>query len=208
MAGAVLLVASAVALALAALGGLGAAGLVAAGLPVLGAGALLRGSLRAAGVVRWGAVFALGACGALLYVVPFLQPFSLTFAQLRVGMVPPWPLLALYALVAVVSAVLAGLLGRAPVRAAQGGAHQRLLAAALAGTVLMVGLGIAVAMQRGGAAGAHARALAQEQGGSDLRYHVQSLERTRTGQGTRYSAVVLAWSQTQVNTLPVQWVEP
>ena len=89
------------------------------GLFALASGALVfRGSLLAAFVVRWVACLALAASTALLLGMPMMQPFSLTFTQLRLNQGPDLDSVAITAAVLALLAWLMWQLGRAPIRAA------------------------------------------------------------------------------------------
>ena len=50
--------------------------------------------------------------------------------------------------------------------------------------------------------------LAQQQVTPDYRLHVRSVSKTRSGQGTRITATVTAWTDSDIKTVPVQWQEP
>jgi hypothetical protein len=172
---------------------------------------MLRGSLQAALVARWFAVWMLAALLATVFVLPFMQPFSLTFAQLRLGIGPAPASIGLAVLVTALLGWLAWQLGREPVRAARAARHLKpwsLTPPALVGVALVVGLGVVVAVLRGGEAAAHARELAAQQVTPDYRLHVRSVSKTRSGQGTRITATVTAWTDSDIKTVPVQWQQP
>ena len=156
---------------------------------------MLRGSLQAALVARWFAVWMLAALLATVFVLPFMQPFSLTFAQLRLGIGPAPASIGL----AVLVTALLGWLAWQP---------WSLTPPALVGVALVVGLGVVVAVLRGGEAAAHARELAAQQVTPDYRLHVRSVSKTRSGQGTRITATVTAWTDSDIKTVPVQWQQP
>ncbi|MEZ5717548.1 MAG: hypothetical protein R3E55_03500 [Burkholderiaceae bacterium] len=172
---------------------------------------MLRGSLQAALVVRWLSVWMLAALLATVFVLPFMQPFSLTFAQLRLGIGPAPASIGLAVLVTALLGWLAWQLGREPVCAARAARHLKpwsMTPPALVGVALVVGLGAAAAVLRGGEAAAHARELAAQQVTPDYRLHVRAVSKTRSGQGTRITATVTAWTDSDIKTVPVQWQEP
>ena len=182
------------------------------GLLALAAGGLLwRGSLRAALWVRWCAVLLLAAGLSLLFFLPMMQPFSLTFAQLRLGQGPS-PLWLLGAVLAVLLlAWLVWQLGRAPVRAACGPAGlapRDLRIPAAVGVGLVLALGVFVIAMRLGAPAQQARALAGQVAGEGYRLHIAWVGRERLGSGTRMSARVTAWNDSEVRQIPVQWDLP
>ena len=82
---------------------------------------LLRGSLRAASIVRWFSVFMLSGFVALLIAWPLMQPVGLTLTQIRLN---PRTSIATFAFLAFVLGLLFWLareLGREPVLAARAG---------------------------------------------------------------------------------------
>jgi hypothetical protein len=178
---------------------------------VVGGVFLMRGSLQAALVVRWLAAFLLAVLLATVLVFPFLQPFSLTFAQLRLGLGPGPFALALGACALALLAWLVWQLGREPVRAARATRTLRawsMAPPALMGVALAVGLAVVVAALRSGQAAADARMLAAQRVGSDYKLHVRSIRKLRGVGGTLISAEVTAWTDSDIKNLPVQWQEP
>ena len=132
-------------------------------------------------------------------------------AQLRLGIGPAPASIGLAVLVTALLGWLAWQLGREPVRAARAARHLKpwsLTPPALVGVALVVGLGVVVAVLRGGEAAAHARELAAQQVTPDYRLHVRSVSKTRSGQGTRITATVTAWTDSDIKTVPVQWQQP
>ena len=172
---------------------------------------LLRGSLQAALVVRWLAVWALAALLATVFIFPFLQPFSLTFAQLRLGMGPEPTSMGLAVLMVVLLGWLVWQLGRGPVSAARAARKLRswsMAPPALVGVALVVGIGVVVAVLRSGEAAANARMLAAQRVTSDYKLHVRSVSKMSGPRGTLITANVTAWTDSDIKNLPVQWQEP
>lgn len=172
---------------------------------------LLRGSLQAALVVRWLAVWMLTALLSTVFVWPFLQPFSLTFAQLRLGMGPEPVSVGLGMLVAALLGWLVWQMGREPVRAARATRNLKpwsMTPPVLAGVVLVVGLAVVVTVLRSGEAAANARMLAAQRVPSDYRLHVRSVKKISGPQGTLITANVTAWTDSDIKNVPVQWQEP
>lgn len=173
---------------------------------------LMRGSLRAASIVRSACVFLLCAVVALAVVWPMIQPMDLTMTQLRLD--PGSAVLA-----AVVPLLVCALLGwlvmqlsLPAVRAAQveSGLRPRRLRTPIAaglGLVLTVSLVLNFLLLDGESAN-KAKALAARQLGGAYRYHVSSLSIVNTQEGTEVQAVVTAWNATEVRHLPVTWQEP
>jgi hypothetical protein len=171
---------------------------------------LMRGSLRAASIVRWFSVFMLAAFLMLIAAWPFLQPVDLTLTQVRLTPV------ASVATVVLVTAVLALLLwlarelGREPVLAARAAAGRKLRdmrIPAAVGVGLVVVMGVFLSVLLGGESASRARALAEQQTGPGFRYHVSSLNIAKNSRGTFVSGVVTAWNQGEVRYVAVRWEE-
>lgn len=178
---------------------------------VMGGILLLRGSLLAASVVRWMASFLLAGGVALLLALPMMQPFSLTFAQLRLNQGPSLPTVALVAVAVLLLAWLVWQLGRAPVRAARqraGLTSRDMRIPALAGVGLVVALGVFLTTMRVGATANRAKIMAEQKVGPGYRFHIQSLSTSRGDKGTSVVGVVTAWKEDDIQRIPVQWLEP
>ena len=172
---------------------------------------LWRGNLRAALGVRWLAAFLLAAGLSLLFFLPLMQPFSLTFAQLRLGQGPSLSLLAAAVLGVLGLGWIVWQLGRAPIDAARtdAGLQPRdLRIPAAAGVALVVALGVFRVAMRVGASAHQARALAEQTVGEGYRFHISWVSRVRTGTVSQVSAVVIAWNDNEVRRIPVQWEAP
>ena len=172
---------------------------------------LWRGNLRAALGVRWLAAFLLAAGLSLLFFLPLMQPFSLTFAQLRLGQGPSLSLLAAAVLGVLGLGWIVWQLGRAPIDAARtdAGLQPRdLRIPAAAGVALVVALGVFLVAMRVGASAHQARALAEQKVGEGYRFHISWVSRVRTGTMSQMSAVVIAWNDNEVRRIPVQWEAP
>lgn len=171
---------------------------------------LLRGSLRAASIVRWFAVFMLAAFVAWLIAWPFMQPFGLTLMQLRLN---PGTSFATFAFMAFALGLLVWLireLGREPVMAARAGAGRKqrdIRIPAAAGIGLVIVMGIFMALLLGGESADRAKSMAAQQVGPGYRLHVSSLNVAKNNQGTFVSGVVTAWNDNEIRNLPVHWEE-
>lgn len=178
---------------------------------VVGGVGLWRGSLRAALGVRWVAAFLLAAGLGLLFFLPLMQPFSLTFAQLRLGQGPSLSLLAAAVLGVLWLAWVVWQLGRAPIDTARTDAGLKprdMRIPAAAGVALVVALGVFLVSMRVGASAHQARALAEQAVGEGYRFHISWLSRVRTGTVSQVSAVVIAWNDNEIRRIPVQWEAP
>ena len=172
---------------------------------------LWRGNLRAALGVRWLAAFLLAAGLSLLFFLPLMQPFSLTFAQLRLGQGPSLSLLVAAVLGVLGLGWIVWQLGRAPIDAARtdAGLQPRdMRIPAAAGVALVVALGVFLVAMRVGASAHQARALAEQKVGEGYRFHISWVSRVRTGTMSQMSAVVIAWNDNEVRRIPVQWEAP
>jgi len=171
---------------------------------------LMRGSLRAASVVRWFSVFMLCAFVAMAVAWPFLQPLDLTITQARLNP-------ASTALSCVFLVLLAGLLywlvktlGDPAVLAARVAAGRKarsMRIPALAGIALVVGLGALMSALLGGESAQKAAQLAEQELGSGYKFHVSSLNIATSREGTSVRGVVTAWNSSEVRDVPVAWVE-
>lgn len=171
---------------------------------------LLRGSLRAASIVRWFAAFLLAGFLALLVAWPFMQPIDLTLTQIRLG---PLSAAAGVGLMALVFALLFWLyreLGRRPVleaRIAAGRKARDMRIPVATGVGLVAVLAASMALLLGGESAIKAQAMAEQQLGSAYRYHVSSLSIAKNSQGTFVAGVVTAWNAKEIRQVPVRWEE-
>lgn len=171
---------------------------------------LIRGSLVAAGLVRWFAVFFLAAMCALLVAWPFMQPIDLTLTQARLSPISTGVSVLLLLAVAVLCLWLQRQLGSPPVivaTRASGKKVRSMRAAAAAGLGLVLLLAVAIPQMLAGESGARAKTVAQERLGAGYRYHVSSLSMSTTSGGTTVSARVTAWNEKEVRVVPVEWNE-
>jgi hypothetical protein len=171
---------------------------------------LLRGSLRAASVVRWLSVFMLAAFLMLIVAWPFVQPWDLTVTEVRLS---PWSASGTIALVALVLGLLAWLyfqLGSTPVlatRAAAGRPNRDMRIPAVVGVALVVVLTVFLSVFLGGESGSKAKSIAAQQLGEGYRYHVSSLNIQMNNRGKFVSSVVTAWNDKEIRNIPVRWEE-
>jgi hypothetical protein len=171
---------------------------------------LLRGSLRAASLVRWFAVLMLAGFLTLVVAWPFVQPIGLTLAQVRLS---PGFSLAVAAVVALLLVLLFWIsreLGREPVQAARAAAGRkvrdmRIPAAIGVALVLLMGAFLSILLR--GETAARARSVAEQQLGPGYRYHVSSLKISKRSDGTFVAGVVTAWNDKEIRKVPVHWKE-
>jgi hypothetical protein len=177
---------------------------------VIGGIFLLKGNLRAASIIRWGAVFLLSALLSMLAVAPLLQPFNLTLTAIRLN---PAMMATSFGMSFLVMALLWWLsiqLAKPPVlaaRAAAGRKTRSIYIPAILGAALTLIFGIAgIFMQRSDSA-LKATALVEKQLGASYRYHVSSLSFKKSSEGDFVSGVVTAWNPLEIKNVPFQWQE-
>lgn len=171
---------------------------------------LMRGSLGAAAVVRWFAVFMLAGFLALLVVLPFLQPISLTLMQFRIDPRGSFAMVAFMAFVLGLLGWVAWELGREPVRAARASAGRKewnMRIPAAVGVGLVVVIGGVLALLLGSETAVRAKSMAEKQVGPGYRFQVSSLNIVKNNQGTSVSGVVTAWNDHEIREIPVHWEE-
>jgi hypothetical protein len=133
---------------------------------------LLRGSLRAASLVRWFAVFILAGVLSLLIALPFLQPLDLTLTQVRLDPVAFLGTVVIGAFALCLLLWVSRELGRQPIQAALASAgikrrDMRIPAAAGVGLVVVLGIFLMALLQLSGSA-EHAKSMAEQQVGATV----------------------------------------
>jgi uncharacterized membrane protein len=177
---------------------------------VVGGIFLLKGNLRAASIIRWGAAFALSALLATLVIAPLILPINLTFTAIKLN---PGPLVWSF----VVSLFFMGLLwwlfmqlSKSPVlaaRAAAGRKVRNMYIPVILGAALAVSVGIASMLMQRSDSAIKAVDLVQQRLGTDYRYHVASLKYKSSSEGSFVSGVVTAWNSGEIIDIPFQWQE-
>lgn len=161
---------------------------------------LIRGSKKAATMVRQSAALILASLVTLVVLLPVQQPLSLTLAIVRTDPID-------WVLGLIASTAVAGLLVWVVVQLghAEEGARIR-LSASVGSVFTFVVVGISFISHHGKTA-QYAAILAKEQVGSGYAVSVSSL-RIETGRfGTNVSAKVKAWNEWEVKQLSVSWRE-
>lgn len=171
---------------------------------------LMKGSLRAASIVRWFSVFFLCALVAIAVAWPFLQPLDLTLTQARLSPVSTLLSLAFMVFLGALLYWLAKSLGHQSVldaRRAAGRELRSMRVPAIAGIGLVVALSVFLSFLLRGDSAKKAIQMAQNELGPTYKFHVSSMNITTNGAGTSVSGVVTAWNATEVRTVPVAWQE-
>jgi hypothetical protein len=171
---------------------------------------LLRGSLRAASIVRWFAVFILAAFLALLVAWPFVQPLGLTLAQLRLNPGPSAATIVFLVFLLGLLYWLARELGCEPVQAARARAGQKqrdMRIPAAIGVALVIAVASFLGFLLRGESATRAKSIAAQQVGPGYHFHVRSLSIAKNNRGTFVSGVVTAWNDKDIKNVPVHWEE-
>ena len=169
---------------------------------------LMRGSLRAASVVRWFAVFMLSGLVTLLIAWPFMQPVNLTLTQLRLNPGASFITVAFMAFVFGLLFWVTKELGREPIQAARTSAgfkNRDMRVPMVVGVGLVIVMGIFMAVLLGGESADRAMSIAKQQVGSGYRFYVSSLNIAKNNKGTFGSGVVTAWNDNEIRNIPVHW---
>lgn len=170
---------------------------------------LVRGNLRAAGIVLWFAAFMLAGLGCLVVGWPLIVPPGLMLAELRLYTVS-------FASSLIFGAAAVGFLywvtqqlRPLPVLPARmwGFTAGSLRSAITAGMALFVILAVATGFMLNGQSAKRAVEVATSQLGSGYAYHVSSIHWMSRGHGTEVSAVVTAWNAREIRNVPVHWHE-
>lgn len=172
---------------------------------------LLRGSLRAASLLRWFCVFTLLSLLSVLIGSPFWQPLDLTLTQVQLNPIASLTVVAIGAFSLWLLFWVARQLGRPPIQAALSTARikqrdMRIPAAIGIGLGVILTVSLVAGLQRGASA-EHAKWIAEQEVGAGYRFHVRSLSITLNNQSKSVSGVVTAWNKNEVKDIPVHWVE-
>lgn len=169
---------------------------------------LLRGSLRAASIVRRMAMSMLALLAAVVLVSPLLQPPGLTLAMVKAhaGLAALGGVLMVFTVA--LMAWLARELGAPPVRAAIAAAGLKVRSTRWP---IAMGVGIALLLAAMGTALQHtdaaARAIreARAANGDGYQYHLSLIQARDTPAGREITGTVSAWNEHELRTLPFAW---
>ena len=175
---------------------------------------LMRGSLRTANVVAsFSAFFLSGLLGALV-IIPFLAPFDLMLAYLRVY--PLYVMLGFFFFACTL--VLLGWIYRRlttrPILAAIAEAHpqctkfwRRPSTGFLSGILGVIILAAMFYFMGPGARAERAIAEARKKVGDGYKFNIISWNMQSSGGHSHYSGVVIAYNQTEIRQIPIEWDE-
>jgi hypothetical protein len=166
--------------------------------------------MRAVRIVRAFALFLLTACGALLLVFPFLQPWELSMMQMRLAGASVLGGAAVLASVLALLCWVVRALGSEPVQAElvrTGGKRSASRLPVAAGVVLVASVAWGVVAMTGGQDGERALQLARDALGPGYRYHVSEISFSSGGGRSATRASVTAWNTNEIRIVPVAWDE-
>ncbi len=172
--------------------------------------ALLRGSLRAASIVRWLAALSISCYACLLILWPILQPLNLTYTQI---MLNPKGYLVSAVLMVFVFAFLYWLfneLGKEEIleaRTSAGKKRRDMRVPFGLGVIVMLGMTIFLKFFLSGESAARALLEAKSQLGEGYQYHMASLNVSTHNGKKLVNGVVIAWSKQEVKYVPIKWEE-
>lgn len=171
---------------------------------------LLRGSLKAAGIVSWIALFAATATAGTALGVLFLTPLDLTVTQMKLAPGTFAMRAAVFALTLAIALWIARTLLRSEVIAARRKAGMKIrkpYVPAIVGIVASVGMAVALGFTLNGETAAKARTAVAVQLGDDYRYHVSAISTVEDSEGKTVYAEIVAWNKELIRIVPVRWEE-
>jgi hypothetical protein len=169
---------------------------------------LLRGSLRAASIIRWFGIFLVATFVSALLASPLLQPFSLTLTKIRLNPLVAAQFVLVFASVVALLWWVTRELGSQTVLLAQAAAGRKLTSvrlAIVAGIFLVIVLIISVMLTQRTDFAAKAISIAKEQLGSGYEYYVSSFHYLSSDGKSSVSGQVTAWTTTEIKMVPFQW---
>lgn len=169
---------------------------------------LFRGGLRTATYVRWYSTFILSAAISLLVAFPLMQPPSLTLTQIQLNLG-----MAFIGVVVMLTMLwflfwLSNELGRQPILDATIASGLKIRSMRIAsgfGVGLVILLAVIGVLTSSGETAEHAKTIAMQQAGPGYNYYVGSMSTSYGSQGSSTSAVVTAWNEKEVKSIPVHW---
>lgn len=177
---------------------------------VIGGIFLMRGNLRAAGIITWISAFLITVFIGAPFLLLLLQPLDFTFLQIRLYPISSALSIGLWIFAIVLLAwVLRALRNKYVIEArAQFGKKIRSLRTPFAlGFLLMTILAVALPISLNSDAGHLAQTKASEQLGSNYKYFVNSLQVSYSSQGKFITATVTAYNNHEIRIVPLQWSE-
>lgn len=171
---------------------------------------LIKGSLRAAGIILWFGAFFLTTFVCTLVVVPFVFPTGLMLAELRL-----YPMRSLMSLAYVVFMLVliwwvTQQLRKRPALPARTlfGMIRSVRGAQVSGVLIVLALVLVLGLSLNGKDARHAKEIAAAEIGPGYEYQVTSIDWSSGSNGAYVSAVVTAWNDHEIRHVPVHWKEP
>ena len=177
---------------------------------VIGGIFLVRGNLRAAGIITWITAFLIAIFVGTPFLLPLLQPLDFTLLQLR--LYPSGSALTAGFWgggIALIAWVLRELLNDFVIEARkQSGMKIRSLRTPLVfGFVLVIILAVVLPISLNSETAHLAQAKASEQLGSNYKYFVNALQVNYSSQGKLVTATVTAYNDHEIRMVPLRWLE-
>lgn len=177
---------------------------------VIGGIFLVRGNLRAAGIITWITAFLIATFSGIPFLLPLLQPLDFTLLQLRlypssIALTSGFWVFAIVLL----AWVLRELRNDYVIEArTQSGRKIRSLRTPLAlGFLLVVILAVVLPISLNSGTAHLAQAKASEQLGPNYKYFVNALQVNYSSQGKFVTATVIAYNDHEIRIVPLQWSE-
>lgn len=171
---------------------------------------LLRGSLKAASIVRWFSLFMLSGCITLFLFWPLLQPIGLTVTQLRLNLVNSLISFSLAIFIFGLLYWLAKELGSKPIQDARkqlGRKKRNMYIPVGMGIFLVISLVVFLSFFMGGETAEKAKLMAEKQVGSGYQFHVSNLNIIKNDTGTSIFGNVIAWNDNEIKNVEINWQE-
>jgi hypothetical protein len=177
---------------------------------VIGGIFLIKGSLRAASIIRWIAVFYLFVAVTMVAAYPFIQPASLTMTIARLyAKWMAWTCLTT-ALFVVVIWWLVKQLSMPSVQQAREAAGKKkrgMYIPAALGVALPIALTISNLVMQNSESAKKAVSLAEHSVGENYQFTVESINFRSSANGSNVYGVVTAWNSQEILKVPFQWQE-
>jgi hypothetical protein len=171
---------------------------------------LMRGNIKAAGIVRGFAIFFLAAFLGLVAAMPFIIPPDLMLTEFRLA---PGGFALDFAVSIVLFATLLWVvreLGREPVQVAyinNGGKPRRTKFYIAAGCLFPAGLVLVMHILLTSDRAHRAEQLAEQRLGTGYKFRTTSMNVSSNSKGTKVRATVTAWNHADVQHVPEEWTE-
>lgn len=171
---------------------------------------LLKGSLRAASIVRWLAVLMFSGSMVAIFVFPFFQPLGLTWTYMRLYPVSSFWSVAVFIFFCGMLYWLIRELGREPIHLARNVTGRKLrdirIPFILGAGFAVLGA-VAIAYLEFGENAKRAQMIAQKELGPKYQYNTTAISILKSDKGTFFSGTVTAWNRNEIILVPVRWKE-